>query len=532
MARRSGFMGIMNAMARDAARISRQAEVERRRLERMRVRAAKEAQRALALADKEARIRYQEARAEEVYDLNEELNIRILDLNGILEHTLNVNDAISFDLLRIKESFKPFTPPEDLADPPAKPLKEHYLSQVKAPSLIGKLLPGSAQKYEAALQEAEIKFMDALKKHEEEEAKRQSRLTAIKEEYEKKKNDYLLKVQQRNQEVDEFKEQYDNGEYDAVVAYNSMVLERSEYPDDFPQKFRLAYVPESKELVVEYQLPDKNVVPVIAEHKYVKSKDQITEKARKVTEVKEQYVNIVAAVTLKTLHEIFEADQGGLINVIVFNGFVESIDPATGKDITPCLISVRATRETFIQIDLSRIDKLACLKNLGAQVSPRPTELQAVKPIIEFDMVDKRFVEHDDILGSLDASPNLMDLNPFEFENLVSNLFGKMGLDAKLTRSAKDGGVDAVAFDTRAIIGGKIVIQAKRHKNTVGVSAVRELYGTMLNEGANKGILVTTSGYGPDAYEFVKDKPIELIDGRGLLYLLEQNGIKARIIFS
>jgi restriction system protein len=51
----------------------------------------------------------------------------------------------------------------------------------------------------------------------------------------------------------------------------------------------------------------------------------------------------------------------------------------------------------------------------------------------------------------------------------------------------------------------------------------------MMNEGANKGILVTTSGYGPDAYEFAKDKPIELVDGGGLLYLLEQVGTRARI---
>ena len=63
------------------------------------------------------------------------------------------------------------------------------------------------------------------------------------------------------------------------------------------------------------------------------------------------------------------------------------------------------------------------------------------------------------------------------------------------------------------------------------MAAVRDLFGTMMNEGANKGILVSTSHYGPDAYEFVKDKPIELIDGGGLLYLLEQVGIKARIIF-
>ena len=39
-------------------------------------------------------------------------------------------------------------------------------------------------------------------------------------------------------------------------------------------------------------------------------------------------------------------------------------------------------------------------------------------------------------------------------------------------------------------------------------SAVRDLYGTMMNEGANKGILVTTAGYGPDAFTFAKDKLI------------------------
>ena len=88
-----------------------------------------------------------------------------------------------------------------------------------------------------------------------------------------------------------------------------------------------------------------------------------------------------------------------------------------------------------------------------------------------------------------------------------------------------------VAFDPRPILGGKVVIQAKRYKNVVGVSAVRDLYGTMINEGANKGILVTTSHYGKDAYDFAKDKPVELIDGGGLLYLLDQNGVKAKIIF-
>ena len=50
-----------------------------------------------------------------------------------------------------------------------------------------------------------------------------------------------------------------------------------------------------------------------------------------------------------------------------------------------------------------------------------------------------------------------------------------------------------------------------------------------MNEGANKGILVTTSDYGPDAYKFAANKPIQLLNGSNLLSLLEQFGHKARI---
>src|SRR5262249_55263715 len=133
-------------------------------------------------------------------------------------------------------------------------------------------------------------------------------------------------------------------------------------------------------------------------------------------------------------------------------------------------------------------------------------------------------------LSGLDQRPNLMDLSFIEFEALIQNLFTRMGLETRQTRPSRDGGVDCVAYDTRPIFGGKVVIQAKRYKNTVGVSAVRDLYGTLQNEGASKGILVTTSGYGPAADDFARNKPIELIDGANLLYLLDTHaGIKARI---
>jgi restriction endonuclease Mrr len=66
-------------------------------------------------------------------------------------------------------------------------------------------------------------------------------------------------------------------------------------------------------------------------------------------------------------------------------------------------------------------------------------------------------------------------------------------------------------------------------QHTVGVSAVRDLYGTVMNEGANKGILVTTSDYGPDAYAFANGKPLVLLNGAHLLHLLEKHGYQARI---
>lgn len=67
-------------------------------------------------------------------------------------------------------------------------------------------------------------------------------------------------------------------------------------------------------------------------------------------------------------------------------------------------------------------------------------------------------------------------------------------------------------------------------RTVVPVSATRDLYGTVIiNEGAVKGILVTTSYFGNDSREFAKDKPITLIDGSNLVYLLNEYGYKTHI---
>ncbi len=310
-----------------------------------------------------------------------------------------------------------------------------------------------------------------------------------------------------------------------------MVLQRSDYPSSFPRHFRIAYVPESRQLVVEFELPPASVVPNVKAYKFVKTKDDITSTARPAAQIKTLYTSLVSQISIRTIHELFEADRGRCVDTLVFNGYVNTIDLATGRPIKPTLVTVRTTHDVFRQLDLAHVDPQACLQYLGASVSKSPAELAPVRPVLEFDMVDKRFVEESDVLSSLDQRPNLMELTPGEFENLITNLFSKMGLETRLTQASRDGGVDCVAFDPRPVFGGKVVIQAKRYKGTVGVSAVRDLFGTVHNEGASKGILVTTSGYGKASFEFANNKPLELIDGSGLIYLLATHaGIEAKIL--
>ncbi len=186
-------------------------------------------------------------------------------------------------------------------------------------------------------------------------------------------------------------------------------------------------------------------------------------------------------------------------------------------------MTLRTTRDVFLDRDFSRVDPEACLLNLSASLSKSPAELVPVRPVLDFNMVDPRFVEEADVLSGLDQRPNLMELKPAEFESLITNLFTKMGLESRMTQPSRDGGVDCVAFDNRAIFGGKVIIQAKRYKNTVPVSAVRDLFGSVHNEGASKGILVTTSGFGKASFDFAKDKPLELLSGTNLLYLLKEH---------
>jgi restriction system protein len=512
-------------MQREAERRRREAEKAARTREKEQQRQAKEAARQRAYDEKEQKRLYAEDRTHEAEQLTRETTQRVDQLDGLLTASLSTDPAFEFQTLKEHLTTIPFDPGELAVsiEPPAKQLP---------PPLSGfqKLLPGAKAKHAQAVTDAEAHYAEVLAQAVEAERSRQTALTAAERDHEARVHAEAERVAAQNKEVDAFKAGYEARDPDSVVTYCSMVLTSSRYPDGFPQQHKVAYVPESRQLVIELDLPTFDLVPDVAEYRYVKAKDEITSKARPATQCRALYASVVAQLTLRSVNEMFRSDRAGHIESIVFNGHVDTVDPRTGQPTHPCLITLRTTRDLFDSLDLARVEPSACLQGLNASISRNPAELAPVRPVLEFSMVDPRFIEKTDVLSSIDHRPNLMELTPGDFETLITNLFEKMGLETRLTQASRDGGVDCVAYDPRPIFGGKVVIQAKRYKNTVGVSAVRDLFGTMQNEGASKGILVTTSGYGKASFEFAQNKPLELLSGSNLLYLLEEHaGITAKI---
>lgn len=100
-------------------------------------------------------------------------------------------------------------------------------------------------------------------------------------------------------------------------------------------------------------------------------------------------------------------------------------------------------------------------------------------------------------------------LHPADFEVQVANNLKDRGYEVQWTGRAGDGGVDIRATAPGGI---RIVVQCKAYQEPVGPASVRELYGTLMHEGAQEGWLVALAGFSGAAKEFAVGKPLRLLD--------------------
>lgn len=475
-------------------------------------------------------------------------------LQNTLIGNIELDPTLDWEKLKIKTPFplkppkKPDLPPRpEPKSVPPPPERSDYKYQVKH-SLFDQLIPSRKQSKLAAAQSQLDADMFAWREvcaklsseYQAELDLHSIKTNKLEEEYalavanwKTEKFAYCEEQTKQHVDVDEFRARYESKACDAVIEYCERVLSNSDYPSCIPREFEFDLNLETGLLLLNCRLPAPDDLPKLAEVKYIQATDTLSEKFLSEAQRSRLYEDLLYQITLRTTHEIFQSDSVRAISAVVFNGIVTSIDRSTGKESTACLLSVQVSREVFLNINLAKVDPKACFRQLRGVGSSKLHSITPVAPIIELRRSDPRFVPSYEVADRLNEGYNLATMDWEDFEHLIREVFGKEfssgGGEVKVTQASRDGGVDAIAFDPDPIRGGKIVIQAKRYAYTVGVSSVRDLYGTVLNEGASKGILVTTSDYGPDAYEFASGKPLTLLSGSHLLHLLGKHGVSAHI---
>lgn len=316
---------------------------------------------------------------------------------------------------------------------------------------------------------------------------------------------------------------------DNIASQAEIILNLIKLPVWIPTAFEVKFDSESNILIVEHEFPD---IGDIFWKKNVELKSGFSEKQPNQKEIRQVCEVFYPSIVLKIAVELAVQLECKPSTAIVINGWADYTIKATGNKKRAYCASLMAQVAALRDLNLKTLDPLIAFNSLKG-ISARSLELTPITPQVKINFEDKRFVEEKDILGKISNEQNLASMNWEDFEHLCRELFERefasSGSVVKVTQASRDQGVDAVIIDPHPIRGGKIVIQAKRYVNTVDVSSVRDLYGTLMNEGAMKGILVSTSNFGQDAYAFIQGKPLSLINGSELLGLLENHGYKYRI---
>ncbi len=119
--------------------------------------------------------------------------------------------------------------------------------------------------------------------------------------------------QQRIAEIRARQSEFAAGVPEAVEWFVSLVLDTSRYPRGFPCTYQVAYRPENRDVVVEFELPPKQVVPEVRGYRYIKTRDEIEALPRPQNEIRQCYKRLIACVALRTLYEIFTATPSEVV---------------------------------------------------------------------------------------------------------------------------------------------------------------------------------------------------------------------------
>jgi restriction system protein len=498
----------MTDLYRQQQALAREAERERKEKERRR-----------AAAEKERLRRYRARREADVERMNAELAATVERLQNTLRQGLKRSARIDLDAQRRKPCVAPLEL-GTLAVPVPPPVWEDFAPE--PPGLLSRAFGGNTR-YERRLAESKEGYEHAVRDAELKETERQGQVVDVRREHATRVQLAEEETREHNEALDRRIDGLRQRTPSDVESYLRDVLSAMPLPDGFPHTVDLTFNPRAEQVIVQWELPDRGAVPFVASYKYLVTKDEIRETTRRRTDVNALYRDAISQVALLSIRDLFDADAA--LGSVAFNGHVHATNPATGRREYPCLISLDVSRDDFLRDEnLYEVTADSCVRHLRAIVSNHPYDLEAIEPLLDFDLSKFRFADGFDAVATLDSRPDLMQMSPTNFEHLVRQIFEAQGAEGWTTEQSHDDGVDAVIAKRTPLIGGLSIVQAKRYSRVVGVSHLRELAGAMEEKKAGWGILITTSWFTTGCPAKAREHGrMELINGWELTSLIKEH---------
>ncbi len=215
-------------------------------------------------------------------------------------------------------------------------------------------------------------------------------------EWEERKTAHHKKQTLRDEEVVSLRAAYEAKKSDAVIEYYSHVLSTSEYPEGFPKSFALDYIAQTQMLVIEYELPDIETLPKLKELKSIATRDELREANVSESWLNKTYDDVLYQICLRTIYEIFQSDTADTVVSVVFNGWVNYVDKSNGQEVKACILTLEALRGEFGELNLAKVDPKECFRSLKGVSGSKLATRSAVRPILQLNRKDKRFVASHD----------------------------------------------------------------------------------------------------------------------------------------
>lgn len=183
---------------------------------------------------------------------------------------------------------------------------------------------------------------------------------------------------------------------------------------------------------------------------------------------------------------------------------------------------------------LQKFDSFKDFRNKNSISSTKNLDTKLIeRSLLPEDEIEIAYNQINEELAS-NLLEEILRNSPSFFEHLVLNLLLNMGYGNSLYSgnvigNSHDEGIDGIISQDKLGLE-TIFLQAKRYKNTVGISEVRDFVGSLSAKKSNKGVFITTSTFSKSTEKYINsvnntDKTIILINGKQLTELMIENDV-------